>query len=68
MNWEPIDSAPKDGRKLLAWSAEADEVRFVYWDTDDEGEDGWCDDLGTVMLDTPTHWMPLPDPPAEVRR
>ncbi len=50
--WLPIESAPKDGRPILLWHK------------------GWhCICLGR-RLDNyepqPTHWMPLPSPPAEV--
>lgn len=74
MNWQPIDTAPKDGTLVLiavrgscyiaSWSDEAQFERF-------EERPGWqvfvCDDgWYSWAEDAPTHWMPLPDPPSSV--
>ena len=65
--WQPIETAPKDGTAFLAvktydYMSPAmvvmhyskfdldQEVLLVSWDHDDGFE--------------PSHWMPLPDPPA----
>lgn len=76
--WQPIETAPKDGRRVLVtWE---DQIRAAYWDGDfgtsyDEATDtvtqigAWTD--GAVLSFNyeethsyhPTHWMPLPDPP-----
>jgi hypothetical protein len=57
MEWQPIETAPKDGTKVLI--VDDDGVvdvaayligkRYGYWDTET-----FC---------CPTHWMPLPPPP-----
>jgi hypothetical protein len=75
--WKPIDSAPKDGTRVLLatksgwtstgrWTEDA-----MIW----EGEEHphWihfeCDDfyysVHLVDADEPTHWMRLPEPPVE---
>ena len=64
MEWQPIETAPKDG----AWV-------FLYWPTmsisaypavghshgDEYGWETVNRDYGEVY---PTHWIPLPEPPA----
>lgn len=64
--WQPIASAPKDGRAVLlypsaCWCTEDDRGEVAYWDNDAEA---W-DRMGPVADDYtgPTHWMPLPPPP-----
>lgn len=61
--WRSIETAPDDGRLILAW------VRFPSGEgnlniiqRDVEGE--WFDDAGFELGPyMPTHWMPLPEPP-----
>ena len=65
MDWQPIETAPKDGtvvllagcRKPVAAAWLEDEID--YWHVDDNK-------LGPFALGgpAPTHWMPLPKPPA----
>jgi hypothetical protein len=53
--WQKIETAPKDGGPILGWDGEDVEVMHL-------GRHGWtmCD--GEYAA-TPTHWMPLPEPP-----
>jgi hypothetical protein len=64
--WQPIESAPKDGTKVLLFG-ESDGMGCISvgWYEDisqaanpDDEQGYWCSDLATE-----THWMPLPAPP-----
>jgi hypothetical protein len=60
--WQPIETAPKDGSLILSWDNPY--MIVVSWDTDPRDEGGQCWKInysGDWM--TPTHWMPLPAPP-----
>ena len=54
-NWQPIETAPKNGTRILAIEDEwAEIVRWVGMK--------WEDIDGREY--SPTHWQPLPKPPA----
>ena len=67
--WQPIDTAPKDGTVILIWPAKSafassdDElisyvVRWSYL------EQGWIEASGEEYAAFyPSHWCPLPAPP-----
>ena len=64
--WQPIETAPKDGTVFLGYKR--GQFRECYKVTRDDC-DMWCfggtsgaDDLFPNIK--PTHWMPLPKPPA----
>lgn len=62
--WQPIETAPKDGRFVLVYLSgrEGDCPMTAYWD--DRGH-GWTDNArGTLTNLEATHWQPLPEPPA----
>jgi hypothetical protein len=69
MNWQPIDTAPKDRNMLLT---DGTTVCQGGWITDcDQGAEyeGQCGMAGWWSVDgieTPTHWMPLPTVPNKV--
>ena len=54
-NWQPIETAPKDGTEILAW--DGIEHKIARWDE----PSGWF--LSDWMRCYPTHWQPLPAPP-----
>lgn len=74
-DWQPIESAPKDGRTILVWDGLG--VIAAAWcewalpdeDTDDDGwVPGWSSrsiEAGDVEFIEPTHWRPLPAPPTD---
>ena len=56
--WQPIETAPRDGTELLLYQQEAG-IQVSWWGHDPDNQDtGW---VGSVP--EPTHWMPLPEPP-----
>jgi hypothetical protein len=73
MNWQPIETAPKDGTALLVingpkggYYTESFQIGIARWSRAyGHKSDEW---LSTVCCDgvsafEPTHWMPLPEPP-----
>lgn len=57
--WQPIETAPKDGRELLL--ATQNGIR-PYVGKFSQYDLAWCEPSGLIRL--PTHWQPLPTPPA----
>lgn len=67
--WQPIETAPKDGTRILAIVAgrhpdtgEPFIPDVVEWDGGRWFSENWWDDNA---LYSPTHWMPLPNPPKQ---
>lgn len=61
--WQPIETAPKDGTLILVfpfdvvcWQITGD---LGYWFADRVSEID-----GDYLEEYPTHWMPLPNPPS----
>lgn len=67
MEWRPIDSAPRDGTRFLIY--ESDGTYSVAW-WDDKyiwvRPGAWISEYqrSDTLVRCPTHWMPLPPPPA----
>lgn len=77
MDWQPIETAPKDGTYILVWSEREGwrgNPRMVCATWEPSGTGAWAIygagptrhseqwlDRGII----PTHWMPLPEPPKE---
>jgi hypothetical protein len=61
IEWQPIDTAPKDGTKILTCGPKSGRYVSVWnkngmnW-AEAGGEEYWT-------YNDPTHWMPLPDKP-----
>ncbi len=67
--WQPIDTAPKDGTPVDVWSRGRRWPDAQY----DPGIGAWCywgleDFENDVLVPIPfpvTHWMPIPEAPCE---
>ncbi len=65
MNWQPIETAPKDTAILLYYHAYA----IGHWNSAAQRWWTYTDGHRTVeervlnSFKPPTHWMPLPEPP-----
>jgi hypothetical protein len=62
-DWQPIETAPKDGTRILVWDSYDDET-VVFWSS--SVKDWRLNVAGSYAEDdchTFTHWMPLPEPP-----
>ena len=67
MDWQPIETAPKDGTHVLGYGPMDDGTYWMedlYWY---ESMEAWPI---TFMHGhgEPTHWMPLPEPPESESR
>lgn len=60
MNWQPIETAPRDGTVVLTWARHRPN-RFAALGHFDANCGDWVSD-GNLYLE-PTHWMPMPTPP-----
>jgi hypothetical protein len=75
--WQPIETAPKDGTRLLFWDGRLKMAISGCWHDEptrddpggyDPGWAWWSADEDLIMWDSgpddaPTHWMSLPAPP-----
>lgn len=64
MEWQPIETAPKDGdtRVLLGRIGYAEQMAVAWWSN---RLDGWVTVIGGHTFSEASHWMPLPQPPKE---
>jgi hypothetical protein len=65
MNWQPIETAPKDGTRILVSDYQMGVVIAKWCETCWMNGAGWLvydDRSDTISVDEPSHWMPLPDP------
>lgn len=62
-DWQSIDSAPKDGTKILTWNGRWQDVS--YWTRPNIYTEVmvWQSISGIGHIDQPTHWMHLPELP-----
>ena len=67
-NWQPIETAPKDGTAFLAFVpycigyVARQDIQVLHWSG--WGGGVWDDNNGFHTANLPTHWMPLPDGPS----
>ena len=62
MNWQPIETAPKDGTDVLTYR-KAKLIAVAAWFKTIKGGI-WCVTDG-CDIDNVTHWMPLPPRPKD---
>lgn len=66
--WQPIETAPKDGTDVLLWAAVPGTKDYIavsgYFD---EMDDAWTGAINSIYgpFVNPTHWMRIPTPPGE---
>lgn len=60
--WQPIETAPKDGTNILVYSESIG--RMIAWYKFNNYPFGDWFNLRFDII-SPTHWMPLPEPPKE---
>ena len=64
MEWQPIETAPKDGTQILVYEPE-EKYTPIYVVVYDNGK--WIEASGEQYANwKPTHWMPLPLPPKDL--
>ena len=64
--WQPIETAPRDGTPILGARLDCNDQYVMYWMEEDETAPlyRWAIiDGGVMHKDALTHWMPLPEPP-----
>lgn len=71
MKWQPIETAPKDGTRVLICDAHG-QINIAHWAEEFDALDhglinAWviydCDDYYySLWVKYPAHWMPLPQP------
>lgn len=62
MNWQPIETAPKDDTEFLGWNGASIEKTWRGWHDGEKPVYVYADYWSWL----PTHWMPLPSPPEAV--
>jgi len=70
MDWQPIETAPKDGPPILiydsgdSWSGIIEPEPVIYVCVWEGWNKCWVEADGEqYSVFKPTHWMPLPEPP-----
>lgn len=65
MGWQTIDTAPKDGSHIMVFNQYC--ILIAAYDEPNYEDDPCWIDLGSSypIEPIPTHWMPLPQPPAD---
>ena len=68
--WRTIESAPKENAKKFLVLIDGELgiwYRDAYYEPGGRGYvpglSGWVDQEGLGRYDSPSHWMPLPEPP-----
>lgn len=62
MDWQPIETAPKDTTEVIVLCGYKD-VRLGWYFAPSSRTQGWLDQRSIRI--SPTHWMPLPPAPRQ---
>jgi hypothetical protein len=74
MEWQPIETAPRDRTPLVLWESHGAEPLIGWWCDFDcrwvasktyYDTDGNACVVDNVYSEGVTHWMPLPQPPKD---
>lgn len=65
IDWQPISTAPRDGKPFLAWCSETGDqgIDTARWSRPDDPKVGY---FRTRYGWAPTHWSPMPKPPERI--
>ncbi len=75
MDWQPIETAPKDGTELIGLVGKRaitiqSRKHYVKWPHEEGGptfKDVWTEVRGDELRPcNPTNWMPMPEPPSSL--
>lgn len=58
--WQPMETAPRDGTKIAVWDTITGYTPWVYWE-----DDGWMSEC-IAWSGRPIRWMPQPCRPKGV--
>ena len=61
--WICVDSAPKDGTKIIGYDPNTEETYIVWWNKS-MGYGCW-NYSGNQYIPKISHWQPLPNPPKQ---
>lgn len=66
MDWQPIETAPRNSQSIMVHCPELENTYLVSWIRYEPTFEGWMHfgSHGQWLRETPTHWMPIPASPA----
>lgn len=64
--WQPIETAPRDSKPVLLFAGHWRGVGN-YEEARYDGDPVWVDERAEFIEPCPTHWRPLPAPPAAAK-
>lgn len=68
MNWQPIETAPKDGTWIDLWIPSRGRAPDCWWHVNDEDRGCWVQRYAETVDNSfeiegePTHWIKIPKP------
>lgn len=67
--WQPIETAPKDGQVVLGYGPDRDDIHLIWFGSDSQMREDWFLAKAPYNktyqgIEHPTHWMPLPESPS----